>query len=117
MQDVYEFTITGKCIPKARPRFSGHAYTPIKYKEWKDNAVKQLSQQYQGQPLTDCSIRIVFYGKHRGDLDNLAGSVLDALTQSKIIRDDSLKHVKHLEIIHQGADCVSVQVALHIICN
>lgn len=77
MQDVYEFTIAGKCIPKARPRFSGHAYTPIKYKEWKDNAVKQLSRQYQGQPLTDCSIRIVFYGKHRGDLDNLAGSVIN----------------------------------------
>jgi len=47
MQDVYEFTITGKCIPKARPRFSGHAYTPINYKKWKDNAVKQFSQQYQ----------------------------------------------------------------------
>jgi len=113
MEDIYEFTIHGKCIPKARPRFSGHAYTPIKYKEWKDNAIKQLSQQYRGQPLNDCAIRIIFYGNHRGDLDNLAGAVLDALTQAKIIKDDSLKHVKHLEIIHKGADCISV----NIICN
>jgi len=117
MQDAYKFIINGKCIPKARPRFSGHAYTPIKYKEWKDNAIKELIFQYDGKPLTSTSIDIGFNGNHRGDLDNLAGAVLDALSQAKIIRDDSLKHVRHLQIYYKKSDCPSVDITINIIEN
>lgn len=49
-------------------------------------------------PIELCEIAITLMGLHRGDLDNLAGAVLDALVSAKIIRDDSCKYVSKLSV-------------------
>ena len=46
-------------------------------------------------------MQIEIYGKgQRGDLDNLAGAVLDALVQAMVIVDDSIGHVAGLNVLH-----------------
>jgi Holliday junction resolvase RusA-like endonuclease len=54
-------------------------------------------------------------GKHprRGDLDNIAGSVLDSLVQAGILKDDSLRVVSSLAIALQWskeAPTVSIKI-------
>lgn len=96
------YTLTGKVTPKARPRFGGgRAYLPQKYRDWKDNAIVELlSQSGQTGQIMRAEISIDLFGAHRGDLDNLAGSVLDALVQSGILLDDRLSVVSKLSIAH-----------------
>jgi hypothetical protein len=45
-------------------------------------------------------ISIAIGGRQRGDIDNIAGSVLDALVQSDILADDQLAVVGKLTIEH-----------------
>ena len=106
------YTLIGKVTPKARPRFgSGRAYLPQKYRDWKDNAIIELlSQSGQTEPIARAEISIELFGGHRGDLDNLAGSVLDALVQSGILLDDRLSVVSKLSIAHQAAKIPSCAI-------
>ena len=98
------FFLAGKVTPKARPHFNlGQAYLPQTYREWKDDAILELRCQmrsYAAFPLSKASVELLLTGKHRGDLDNLAGSILDALVQSGAIEDDSLKCVSRLLVSH-----------------
>jgi Holliday junction resolvase RusA-like endonuclease len=45
-------------------------------------------------------VAILLQGKHsrRGDADNIAGAILDALVQAGVLKDDSLIHVKGLAV-------------------
>ncbi|MFB6276219.1 MAG: RusA family crossover junction endodeoxyribonuclease [Halothece sp.] len=99
---LWKFQISGKVVPKARPRFNGKtSYLPSNYRQWKEDAKTQLaSQSIPDEPLEEVSVSITLSGKHsrRGDLDNLAGSILDALVASQIIRDDNLKCVSGLSV-------------------
>jgi Holliday junction resolvase RusA-like endonuclease len=94
------FTLTGRIIPKARPRLSyGHAYTPKNYKDWKANAIGQLALQYGGlPPINKATVSVEIGGKHRGDADNILGSVMDALVQAGVLVDDRLTVVNKLTI-------------------
>jgi Holliday junction resolvase RusA-like endonuclease len=93
--------LTGRVIPKQRPRFSkGHSYLPSGYRNWKDAAIAQLLTQYTGTAFTRVAVTINILGSARGDLDNLAGAVLDALTQSGILVDDRLSCVPELTVKH-----------------
>lgn len=97
-----KFQLTGKVVPKARPRFNGKtSYLPSNYRQWKQDAKTQLtSQSIPDEPLEEVSVSIALHGKHsrRGDLDNISGSILDALVASQILRDDNLKCVNGLSV-------------------
>jgi Holliday junction resolvase RusA-like endonuclease len=99
---MIELILDGQIVPKARPRVTVNgAYMPPKYRQWKQGAILDLSQQHQGHKLTAVrSIDIVMTGKHsrRGDLDNISGSILDALVQSGVLVNDNLTVVPRLSI-------------------
>jgi Holliday junction resolvase RusA-like endonuclease len=72
---------------------------PENYRQWKQSAIAHLRGQYSGDaPLDAADVVILLKGKHsrRGDLDNISGSILDALVQAEILRDDNLMVVRSL---------------------
>ena len=103
-----ELYIPGKVVPKARPRFdprSGRAYTPQRYAEWLDMASQTVALTLR-KPMMDgpLLLRTAFtpagvevaimdcapieYKGRRGDLDNMTGSVMDALESGGAIVND-----------------------------
>ena len=99
----YHFRLDGAIVPKARPRFGkGRSYLPSRYRNWKQSAIESLKSQLppNHQPIERCRIFIALNGSHRGDLDNLSGSILDALVQSEAIVDDRLRIVNELTVKH-----------------
>jgi Holliday junction resolvase RusA-like endonuclease len=102
-------TLTGAVVPKARARHRGNqSYLPANYRQWKDSAIAELRCQYHGSSLPKAAVRSQIHGSARGDLDNLAGAVLDALVQSGLLVDDRIScvpqlEVKHVSGKHQGA--------------
>lgn len=104
--ETFKFWIPGKVVPKARPRFNcGQAYLPAAYRGWKNAAylevLSQISDFPTTLPLHRASVQIQLVGKHRGDLDNVAGSVLDTLVSSGVLLDDRLSCVSRLVIEHE----------------
>jgi Holliday junction resolvase RusA-like endonuclease len=97
-----KYILTGKVVPKARPRFGGsRAYLPPRYRDWKENAIAELlSQTRPPEPIAKAEVSIDLFGSHRGDLDNIAGAVLDSLVQSGILLDDSIGVVSKLTVSH-----------------
>jgi Holliday junction resolvase RusA-like endonuclease len=100
---MLELQLMGEIVPKARPRVTyGRAYMPQNYRDWKECAIADLAQQYQGkEPMAALSeVSIALTGKHsrRGDLDNIAGAILDALVQARILANDNLTVVPKLSI-------------------
>ncbi len=98
-----ELTLVGKITPKARPRVAGgHAYLPKRYRDWKDAAIASLRQQLPSDWVPRCgvAITIAISGKQRGDADNIAGAVLDALVQAGVLEDDRLSCLPQLNISH-----------------
>lgn len=75
---------------------------PPKYRHWKVGAIAELKRQWgERSPLGHpVSISIWLRGKHsrRGDLDNLAGSILGAMQDAGILRNDNCKAVPSLTI-------------------
>jgi Holliday junction resolvase RusA-like endonuclease len=105
---MIELHLEGDVVPKARPRVTENGtYLPENYDLWKQSAIVDFTLQYHGEALRDIAwISIVLSGKHsrRGDADNIAGSILDALVQSKAIAGDNLTIVPGLsiELIHSN---------------
>ena len=100
---MYTLVLSGKITPKARPRFAfGHAYMPTKYKVWKAGAIASLTQQWAGRDTLSTARIIITLGSkgQRGDLDNICGSVLDALVQAGVLEDDRLSCVPEIAIKH-----------------
>jgi Holliday junction resolvase RusA-like endonuclease len=101
----YQFTLDGAVTPKARPRVTDKGtYLPSKYRNWRTFANFSLLEQSRTfgitQPLEGVAVQIDLMGKHpvRGDLDNIAGSILDALVSAQVLRDDSIRVVTKLAI-------------------
>ena len=104
-----EFLIPGPVVPKARPRFdprSGRAYTEQRYADWLDMATQTVALLHRGAPMdgnlllrtafTPAGVEVaimgcspVEYKGRRGDLDNMTGSVMDALQKGGAIVNDS----------------------------
>jgi Holliday junction resolvase RusA-like endonuclease len=103
--------IPGRVTPKARPRFdprSRRAYTQANYKDWLEMAAQTVALDMRhAEPATGPAIlRVAFNATgvewglentyvgerryHQGDLDNLVGSVMDALQKGGAIKNDSL---------------------------
>ena len=98
---VYTFELPGPIVPKARARTTPNgSYLPEGYAVWKDNAVLTLKRQYRGDTLQCAAVTIALKGKHNrhGDADNVAGAVLDALVQAKVLVDDNMRRVPSLTI-------------------
>lgn len=96
--------ISGRVVPKARPRFhAGYVLLPKIYRGWKNAAYLEIINQLAEYntieiPIQKAAVEIQLVGKHVGDLDNLGGSVLDILTETKVIIDDRVSCVSRLVI-------------------
>ena len=97
-----KYQLNGNITPKARPRLGrGGAYLPSNYRDWKDDAIAQLlTQSYPPEPMARVEVSIAIGEKQRGDLDNIAGAILDALVQSGILLDDRISVVSKLSVEH-----------------
>jgi len=96
--------IPGVVVPKARPRVSRNGtYLPQRYQDWQRLAIAELLLQISDRSPLQYPIRvkITLQGKHRGDIDNLSGSCLDALVKSGILKDDRLSCLGQLEARHE----------------
>lgn len=101
MLEVYTLTLSGPVVPKARPRVTANGtYMPDEYREWKQAAIASFESQYKGEALSGVVVSILLKGKHsrRGDADNIAGAILDALVQAGVLKNDNLVHVRGLSV-------------------
>lgn len=120
-EEYITFSLSGPVVPKARPRVTRHGtFMPHRYQPWKALAVEALFDQARAQmldiPITSAAIQITLLGKHprRGDLDNISGSVLDALVQSGILQNDNLCVVSSLAITLQySPQAPTVQIRIN----
>jgi len=78
------------------------------YKEWQEDAKLQLEKQFKNYQVSDYPIAInvlIYYGaKHRHDLDNALGSIMDVLVDAQVIVDDDVEHISQITIQHGGLD-------------
>lgn len=104
---ILKLWIPGVCVPKARARVTRNGtYFPQRYQDWRRGAETEilvsLSPSERGSlPIPYAELRITLQGKHRGDLDNLAGSCLDALVSAGVLLDDRLSCVPRLIVEHE----------------
>lgn len=93
---ILGFTVDGNPVPCARARMtrSGHVYTPKTTVEWQKKvefaariAAAHANWKYDGSHTYNVQI-VVRPKSKRGDLDNFAKSVLDALTKADVWEDD-----------------------------
>jgi Holliday junction resolvase RusA-like endonuclease len=114
------FELRGGIVPKARARVTRRGtFMPKSYQTWKDGAIAELRMQSSHLrdrlPLEGVGIDITLSGKHsrRGDLDNISGSVLDALVQSGVLRNDNLVCVLALAVrLHYGKAEPTTQITI-----
>lgn len=107
-------TLNGRVVPKARPRLGrSSVHLPANYRKWRNLAETELAMQFIGCPTIDKAIiEIRFLGSHRGDLDNLCGSCLDALKSAKVIKDDRLSCVPKLIVEHIANKRLIVEIKI-----
>ena len=78
-------SVLGRCRP----------YMSKAYKQWLKDARWAIKQQWAHGLVRNVHLRLEFHGAERGDLDNLAGSVMDACT-GIIWPDDSVRYIQQL---------------------
>jgi Holliday junction resolvase RusA-like endonuclease len=88
------------------------------YKEWQEYAVLQLKKQFKGYQIAEYPIAIdviVYYGtKHRHDLDNALGSIMDVLVDAEVIVDDDVSHISQITVQHGGLDREKPRVEVYL---
>lgn len=84
--------IPGRPVPKERPRIGkhGNVYTPQATREYEEAvawAVRASRQRVEG----DCEVSMCLFLRPdaKGDIDNMAKSILDGLVKGGGIKDDS----------------------------
>ena len=102
---------------KARPRVtkSGHAFMPSSYTKWKKDFATRAVFAWRPWPniTGPFSIKITIgtkSGKMRSDLDNSAGSVLDALQDAGLIANDRDCRQLMAKIITSNTPWILVEV-------
>lgn len=113
------FTVPGSPVPMARARKGAHCwYTPgdgPRYKKlvarcarfdvditsaidmWNSVRVRPDLERVIAEPAVRAVMRFYFPDRHHRDLDNLCKSVLDALVQGEIIREDNWRVVRKVD--------------------
>ena len=102
---LIRYWIPGVVVPKARPRVTKNgSFMPQRYQDWQRLAIAELLLQRNDRtPLVyPVAVKVLLQGKHRGDLDNLSGAILDALVKVGILEDDRLSCVASLEARHES---------------
>lgn len=88
------------------------------YKEWHEHAVLQLKSQFKNLQIAEYPIAIdviIYYGtKHRHDLDNALGSIMDTLVDAQIIIDDDIEHIAQITIQHGGLDKLKPRAEIYL---
>ncbi len=118
-----KFWIPGRVVPKARPRFhDGNISLPRNYRGWKNIAYLEIIRQIEERkikalPISRLAVEMQFVGAHRGDLDNLAGAVLDILTEAQIVADDRVSCISRLVIEHKPVGTCGVWVEVQPLCT
>lgn len=113
-----KFWISGKVIPKARPRFhNGHAILPCNYRVWKNTAYLEIISQLSKYniielPIEKAAVEIQLVGKHRGDGDNIVGSYLDLIVAAEIIKDDRLSCIPEIAFKHIPGDSIGAYIII-----
>lgn len=95
--DQFYFDFPGQIVPKARPRVSDDtAYTQANYRDWKDEAVKQVAILNLKQFTHPVAFSVFLFGKHyrNQDSDNCRGAVMDAWVQAGALRKDNWMGVR-----------------------
>lgn len=119
---IVKLYLPGKVVPKKRPVVNTQTKQgtlPKNYRKWKDLAIIELGKRWehiQGNSVIKVAhIQLIFGGAQNGDPDNLAGSVLDALVQSKILKDDKIENIPLLLIRHDIKDPLGCKISLNVI--
>lgn len=88
-------------------------------KEWQEQAIEQLQQQFKGCTVTGYPIELTivfFYGsRRRKDLDNGASTVLDALVKAEIITDDCVDYLSCITLQYGGYDKINPRCEIFIV--
>jgi len=104
-------------ISKPRPRsFMGQSrpYNDPVYKKWIKNARAHMTEFWTREPLEFVNnLHISFRGPARGDLDNRAGSVLDA-GNGLIWKDDNVKVIGNMTLQWHHTKEKEAHIILHI---
>jgi Holliday junction resolvase RusA-like endonuclease len=76
------------------------------YKDWHDDAMRQISHKIRNAKIAKCEIEMVFYSgdARKWDLDNRSSSVLDTLVNAGVIEDDNYTVVQTLHLGYGGID-------------
>ena len=88
---------------RAKPRggigkYGNITHSSKGYREWQDEAISLIRCMKIPPIGVIYSLHIVFYRKGRGDLDNLAGGVMDLLVKAGVIEDDDWVTIPNLII-------------------
>jgi Holliday junction resolvase RusA-like endonuclease len=102
IEKLFEITIQGEPIAHCRPRFSrGRVYNTQTTTNFKQRVGFIIKSQYNKLVDLDSKFRIdmKFYrsNRQRVDIDNLSKSILDAITNIKLWKDDSQVNEIHAE--------------------
>lgn len=113
-----EFRFRGPLMSKARPRSSPHGgrpYMPATYVNWKANLRGQMGEWWTLPPLATVNALILtFYGPARGDLDNLAGAVLDS-GNALIWVDDRVNCIKCIAARWKKAKVADSEIYMKVV--
>ena len=96
-----------------------HAYRPKKWNVWKEKAIKIVKEQLALQdrskqfPLGHLAVFIDVNLSYRGDIDNIAKVVLDALEDGGVCEDD--RYVEQLLITRGAADLDATRVTVEAV--
>lgn len=99
MQNVFEFFIAGRPVPKQRAKYSsktGRFYTPKETVIY-ENYVKEITKDYIVLPLVGpVKVEMIMYfnaSSKRPDIDNVIKSVLDGMTGAAYTDDSQIMEV------------------------
>ena len=105
-------------VPKKRPRVTRNGtYMPHGYTDWKQETAYQMRKAW-GQPPIEgtlgVAIELVARKRPRGDMDNLAGAVLDAGNGVLWVDDRQIAalSVAWLKPAEHSSEGINVEVAL-----
>lgn len=114
---VADFVLPLPLQPKARPRFSGQAYTAPTYRSWMKQCKAILSEWWTQPPLAKgqlLAVHLLFRGPGRSDLDNLQGAVMDA-GNGIVWVDDRVTVIRRIEAEWQKAPTNDQSIYLKVI--
>ncbi len=93
---------------------------PLNYRRWQNKTYLYVVAQIRdraitGLPFEKAIVEIQFVGSHLGDLDNLAGAILDVMVKTNIVTDDRIRCIPKLILSHEPGDTCGAWVMVEAI--